>query len=81
MRVVDRTASASIPPLVADRDTPPEVLARLRAAFAAFGAGDGDAAIGQALDIDGFAPPSAADYSLHARWADEAEAENYPAPG
>jgi ABC-type phosphate/phosphonate transport system substrate-binding protein len=74
LRVVDATAAVAIPPIVAAPDTTRDVVARLADAFRA----EGEVA---ALALDGFAVPAPEDYAPHARWAADARAAGYDAPG
>ena len=77
VRVIESTAHAPAPPLVAGSHCPDDVVARLRAALTACD----KAQFGNALCLAGFAPAQAADYELLLRWEREAEAAGYPAPG
>jgi ABC-type phosphate/phosphonate transport system substrate-binding protein len=74
LRVVDATAAVAIPPIVAAPGTSRDIVARLTDAFRA----EGEVA---ALALDGFAAPAPVDYAPHARWAADARAAGYDAPG
>jgi ABC-type phosphate/phosphonate transport system substrate-binding protein len=81
IRVVATTDAAPIPFVVASAGCPDEIIARLRAAFLAFGQAPQGAKLRELLCLEGFAPVKLADYDVIARWEDEAKAAGYDHPG
>lgn len=78
LRVLARTASAPIPPLMATAPLDSEQLSRLREAFGAVGEARDLAALRDDLCLKGFALPVSADYEMTLAMAREAEALGYP---
>jgi ABC-type phosphate/phosphonate transport system substrate-binding protein len=81
IRVVATTDAAPIPFVVASAGCPDEIIARLRAAFLAFGQAPQGAKLRELLCLEGFAPVKLTDYDVIARWEDEAKAAGYDHPG
>lgn len=77
VRVIESTAFAPSPPLVANADCPDDVVTRLRDALIAFDRTQ----YADTLCLADFAPVRTADYELLLRWEQEAAAAGYPAPG
>lgn len=78
-RVLARTRPTPIPPVMATAPLTAAAVVRLRAAFAAVQDAPDLAKIRDDLCLLGFALPSAVDYDVLRRWADEAEALGYSA--
>ena len=81
IRIVASTDPVAMPPLVASPSTPPTVVEALRAAFLASAAAPELAEARDTLALSGFAVTEADDYAVTERWAAEAIAVGYPAPG
>jgi len=81
VRVVETTAAAPIPLLVASAGCPGEVVARLRAALLAFGADAEAAPLAEALCLLGFAPVRPQDYEAIAALDRDALDAGYDRPG
>lgn len=81
LRTVASTDRAPLPALVAAPSLPPDDAAALTRAFAGAAARPWFGPLGEALCIAGFAPASRDTYADTLRWAREAEAAGYPAPG
>jgi ABC-type phosphate/phosphonate transport system substrate-binding protein len=80
VRVLATTALAPMPALVAARGTPPELLARLRAAFTDAAGRPWFGPLAQTLLLEGFAPVTLESYAPLRRWDLEARAAGYPQP-
>ncbi|MDJ0895629.1 MAG: PhnD/SsuA/transferrin family substrate-binding protein [Alphaproteobacteria bacterium] len=80
IEIIDSTAPAPIPPLVASHGLEPPIRASLRRSFLA--AGDEPAMTGvmAELNLSGFAPAKIEDYRLAAVWEREALAAGYRRP-
>lgn len=74
IRVVNSTALAPIPALVASSAMDGGAVTALRAAFAAAASRPWFSELALQLDLAGFAPASAADYAVSLDWARQAEA-------
>ncbi|WP_109095519.1 PhnD/SsuA/transferrin family substrate-binding protein [Azospirillum sp. TSH64] len=81
IRIVASTDPVPMPPLVASPSVPDEAVEALRAAFLASGEAPALEAVRDALVLAGFAVTDPADYAVTERWAAEALAAGYPAPG
>jgi ABC-type phosphate/phosphonate transport system substrate-binding protein len=81
IRVLESTALAPIPALIAAPGLPPDSLARLRAAFAAAATRPWFAPRAESLLLAGFAPVEHATYAPTLAWDAEAVAAGYPVPG
>lgn len=81
IRIVASTDPVPMPPLVASPSVPDGAVEALRAAFLASGEAPDLAAVRDALVLAGFAVTAPADYTVTERWAAEALAAGYPAPG
>jgi ABC-type phosphate/phosphonate transport system substrate-binding protein len=80
IRVLTCTEVAPMPAFVAGADTPPDHVARLRAAFLAAPSQPQFNHYGKLLQIDGFAAVDAATYDMLLAWDHEAMAAGYPEP-
>lgn len=80
IRIIESTALAPIPAFVAAAATPPEVIARLRAAFGAAARREWFAPLAQVLSLEGFAPVTLESYAPLYAWDREARAAGYPLP-
>ncbi len=80
IRTVATTDAAPIPFLIASRDCPDEIVARLRSALLAVGDAEDCAALRDDLCLAGFAPVAEADYAQIAAWDAEAHAASYDRP-
>ena len=80
VRVIDSTALAPIPALVASRGTPADVVERLRAALLEAARQSWFAGLGEALCLEGFAAADRHSFEQTLRWAREADAAGYPVP-
>jgi ABC-type phosphate/phosphonate transport system substrate-binding protein len=80
IRVLESTACAPMPCLVAAADAPATQVQRLRAAFVAAHERPWFAPLGRELLLQGFAPAAAGDYSLLLEWDREAKAAGYDQP-
>jgi ABC-type phosphate/phosphonate transport system substrate-binding protein len=80
IRVLDSTALAPIPALVAAAGTPADDVARLRAALEGAAARPWFAPFREFLCLDGFAAVNVGDYAQTLAWARAAEAAGYPYP-
>jgi ABC-type phosphate/phosphonate transport system substrate-binding protein len=78
--VVAVTDPAPIPFLVASSSCPDEIISRLQATLATFGAAPACADLRDRLCLDAFAPVVLEDYSLMLRWDTEAHAAGYAQP-
>ena len=81
IRTVATTDIAPIPFLVASADCPDEVVSSLQAALAKYADCSDTAGLRDRLCLEGFVPVAADDYSLTARWDDEARKAGYSQPG
>ncbi|HTB03914.1 MAG TPA: PhnD/SsuA/transferrin family substrate-binding protein [Bradyrhizobium sp.] len=81
IRAVATTDIAPIPLLVASADCPDEVVSPLQAALAKFADCSDTADLRDRLCLERFVPVEADDYSLTARWDDEARKAGYSQPG
>ncbi|WP_377811425.1 PhnD/SsuA/transferrin family substrate-binding protein (plasmid) [Azospirillum sp. A29] len=81
IRIVASTDPVPMPPLVASPSVRDEAVEALRAAFLASGEAPALATVRDALVLAGFAVTAPADYAVTERWAAEALAAGYPAPG
>lgn len=77
VRVLESTALAPAPLLVASADCPADVAARLRASLVGFD----DAPLAEALCLAGFAPVDVAEYRVLLDWERAAETAGYSVPG
>jgi ABC-type phosphate/phosphonate transport system substrate-binding protein len=80
IRVLASTALAPIPAMVAAPGVPADVVARMKAAFAAAGAQSWFPPLAEALCLAGFAPVAEADFATTLGWDREAKAAGYPLP-
>jgi len=80
VRVLESTALAPMPALVAAGGTPPEAVARLKAALVGARTRPWFEALGEFLRLDGFEAVTVEDYAPTLAWAREAEAAGYPRP-
>ena len=80
IRVLDATATATLPAFVASASTPPEQVAALRDAFAAAARRAWFGQFADELLIEGFAPVDASDYVRTLDWDRAAKAAGYPYP-
>lgn len=80
IRVIDSTEPAPIPAFVAGSATPPEIIGRLRSAFAAASAQAWFPPLAEALCLEGFEAVEQASFAKTLRWARDAEAVGYPVP-
>ena len=74
-RVIASTALVQAPAFVASRDTPREIVDRLRDALLSLGARDGQQSLRDDLCITGFAGITADGWSLAETWAQQVEAK------
>lgn len=80
VRVLESTAAAPIPALVAASTVPPATLERLRGALLSAADRPWFARLGNMLELQGFAPVTEATYSVLLDWAGEARAAGYDQP-
>ncbi len=80
IRVLESTATASLPAFVAAVATPAAMVHSLRDAFADAVSRPWFGALGDELLIDGFAPVTAADYARTLEWDRAAKQAGYPFP-
>ncbi len=80
IRVLASTATAPMPAFVAAADAPAQMVARLRTAFVAAAGRAEFGALGELLQIDGFAPVEAAAYDVLLDWDREARSAGYALP-
>jgi ABC-type phosphate/phosphonate transport system substrate-binding protein len=80
IRVLTSTELAPMPAFVASADTPADIVARLRAAFAAAASQSWFAPLGDLLLLDGFAGMTAAHYAPTLAWDRAARAAGYELP-
>ncbi|MCL2893768.1 phosphate/phosphite/phosphonate ABC transporter substrate-binding protein [Brenneria tiliae] len=78
VRVIDHTAPAPMPLLVASASLPPAALASLQRAFVDLSSDSGAAPLLAALQLQGFNVPDPQDYQLLAQRAAAAEQAGYP---
>jgi ABC-type phosphate/phosphonate transport system substrate-binding protein len=80
VRVLESTATATLPAFVAAAGTPSPVVESLRAAFAGAARQPWFAPLADELLLDGFAPVTAAEYARTLEWDRAAKAAGYPFP-
>jgi ABC-type phosphate/phosphonate transport system substrate-binding protein len=80
IRVLESTALAPIPALVAAAGMPEPEIARLKETLAGAAARPWFAELGEFLCVDGFAAVAARDYAPNLEWARQAEAAGYARP-
>lgn len=80
VRVIESTATATLPSFVAGRGTPAPVVESLRRAFAAAAKQPWFAPLADELLLDGFAAVTVADYARTLEWDRAAKAAGYPLP-
>ncbi|HSY46536.1 MAG TPA: PhnD/SsuA/transferrin family substrate-binding protein [Steroidobacteraceae bacterium] len=80
VRTLTSTAAAPMPALVAAAGAAPELLARLRAAFAAAATRPWFTALAEPLLLEGFAPVNEDSYALLLEWDRAARAAGYERP-
>jgi ABC-type phosphate/phosphonate transport system substrate-binding protein len=80
VRTLTSTAAAPMPAFVAAAGAAPELLARLRAAFAAAATRPWFAALAERLLLEGFAPVNENSYALLLEWDHAARAAGYQQP-
>ena len=80
IRVLGTTDVAPMPAFVAAAGAPPELVARLRAAFLAAGTRSWFAPYGEQLRLEGFAAADAAHFATTLAWDREAKAAGYDLP-
>jgi ABC-type phosphate/phosphonate transport system substrate-binding protein len=80
IRVLASTEVAPMPAFVTAKDADPDLVRRLRAAFAAAATRPWFGPIAEQLLITGFEPMDHADYALTLKWDREAKAAGYPTP-